>query len=99
MIKRIVKMTFRAEESENFEKIFEARKEKIRSFPGCLQLELVREKDAHVFFTISIWNDPADLENYRHSELFKTTWSVVKPMFEARAEAWTTETIALLPRN
>ncbi len=97
MIKRIVKMTFRPNQSAYFEQLFDERKEKIRSFPGCLQLELVKEKDTAVFFTISIWDEPQSLENYRHSDLFKSTWAVVKPLFEKRAEAWTTESIALLP--
>jgi len=97
MIKRIVKMTFQEHQSTYFEKLFDERKEKIRAFPGCLQLELVRERDASVFFTISVWDDSSSLESYRHSELFKSTWSLVKPLFEKRAEAWTTESIALLP--
>lgn len=97
MIKRIVKMTFRPDQADYFEQLFEERKEKIRAYPGCLHLELVREVASSVFFTISIWDDPKSLESYRHSDLFSTTWSKVKPLFEERAEAWTTNSIALLP--
>jgi len=53
------------------------------------------DKD-NILFTYSKWNTPEDLENYRNSELFKETWSYVKQLFEARAEAWSTEIVAEL---
>ena len=41
MINRIVKMTFREEELDNFLQVFEASKDKIRNFPGVKHLELL----------------------------------------------------------
>ena len=44
-----------------------------------------------IFFTLSIWEHPQALENYRNSELFKDTWSKTKALFdEQRPEAWST---------
>jgi len=82
-IERIVKMTFRTDA--------------IDEFLDCNGLKLIRSVDKdNILFTYSKWNTPEDLENYRNSELFKETWSYVKQLFEARAEAWSTEIVAEL---
>ena len=39
---RYVKMTFRPEEVDTFLSVFEESKQKIRAFPGCLSLQLIR---------------------------------------------------------
>jgi quinol monooxygenase YgiN len=83
---RIVKMTFQEEQVETFLHIFEERKERIASFPGCSNLELLR--DGNIFFTYSNWDDEASLEKYRNSELFQDTWKLVKKLFAVKAEAW-----------
>ena len=94
MITRIVKLTFRPEETPAFLEIFEGSKDAIRNFPGCRHLELLRA--GPVFFTYSRWDDEAALEKYRRSELFQSTWSRTKALFAARPEAWTVESLALL---
>ncbi|MEM0518961.1 MULTISPECIES: putative quinol monooxygenase [Aequorivita] len=97
MFTRIVKMEFEKENIPDFLANFEVVKEKIRSFPGCLFLELYRDKnDETIFFTYSRWHKEAALENYRNSQLFKEVWSVTKPMFRKRAEAWSVDTVASL---
>ncbi len=94
---RIVKMTFKPESVDQFLVHFNDIKDHIRSFQGCNALKLIRSEDqTNVFFTYSIWDDPADLENYRNSDLFKETWTYVKQLFENRAEAWTTKLIVEL---
>ncbi len=94
MFTRIVKMKFEKENVPAFLSNFEEVKLKIRSFPGCLFLELYKDKnDETIFFTYSRWNDVTDLENYRNSELFKGVWSVTKPMFREKAEAWSVDTL------
>ena len=84
---RIVKMTFRPEAVGEFQKIFDERKERIAAAPGCASVELLHD-DANIFFTYSVWEDEVALETYRESELFISTWSLVKPLFAAKAEAW-----------
>lgn len=89
MIKRIVKLTFKIEHIETFEKLFEEVKEKIRAFPGCQHLELWQSADdERIFFTYSYWEDPSNLEEYRHSDLFQATWKRTKVLFDDRPEAW-----------
>lgn len=91
MIKRIVKLTFQAEQATSFLQLFDRTKTQIRHFPGCHHLELLRVKDQPAqFFTYSYWQDEAALEAYRHSDLFAGTWRTVKPWFAAPAEAWST---------
>jgi len=94
MFTRIVKMEFKAENIPAFLSNFEKIKSKIRNFPGCLFLELYHDKqDDAVFFTYSRWEDETDLENYRHSELFKEVWATTKPMFRSKAQAWSVNTL------
>ena len=84
-------MSFREEKVEDFIGIFEAAKEQIAAFPGCEGLKLLR--DAHkrnVFFTYSFWNSEHELDQYRHSELFKTTWEGTKALFDDKPQAWST---------
>lgn len=89
MVTRIVKMTFKPESVESFKQIFSESKKLISNFEGCLHLELLIDiNDKNTFFTLSKWNSEADLEHYRESYIFKNTWSKVKPLFGAKAEAW-----------
>lgn len=94
MMLRIVKMVFVPKESETFLDYFHESADNIRAFPGCLSLQLLRDKDnPHIFFTYSHWNSPADLEAYRRSELFSSTWARVKPLFLEKAQAWSVDEI------
>ena len=94
MITRIVKLHLKQETVPEFLTHFETIRHKIRSVEGCLHLEL--HSDIHepgIFFTYSIWNTAHDLEEYTASVFFKSTWSVVKPLFAAPAEAWSLQKI------
>lgn len=94
MIKRIVKMQFKEAEIPAFIANFEANKDKIKAFPGCNHVELLRSTDTpNIFFTFSIWDSPENLEEYRHSDLFKGIWKVTKLMFDGRPEAWSVDFI------
>lgn len=86
-------MTFEPTACPQFLEIFEASKDKIRSFPGCRHLELWRctAPNQHVFMTHSHWDSEQALETYRHSELFRTTWAKTKSLFSDRPEAWSLE--------
>lgn len=89
MILRIVRMEFKPEHVSDFLDVFNASKHHIRAFPGCLHLELHRDAEKeNVFFTYSHWNDSQDLENYRLSELFQTTWAQTKVLFQAKPMAF-----------
>lgn len=92
MLVRIVKMTFKTEEIEEFESMFAAKKNLIRNFEGCKFLELYQDKNTpEIFFTYSYWETEDALENYRHSNLFKATWKETKAKFSQRAEAWSVD--------
>lgn len=91
---RIVKMEFEPSKIDDFLKLFEERKERIASFPGCTHLELLRDKEQNnIFFTYSFWNSPADLEQYRNSEFFADTWKHTKILFKNKAAAWSVDSI------
>ena len=97
MFVRIVKMSFEASNINIFLKLFNSKKEYIRNFAGCRFLELYRDKtNPNVFFTYSYWENENDLENYRHSELFKGVWAKTKPLFNAKPEAWSVDKVVTL---
>lgn len=94
MIKRIVKLHFKASNVPKFIILFERSKDKIRNQEGCLYLELLQDDyKPEIFFTISTWRSEKDLEKYRNSKLFKEVWTITKALFEERAEAWTTKSV------
>ena len=92
MIKRIVKMQFETDRVPEFLDLFERTKMLIRGFEGCHHLELWRDvSDPATLFTYSYWEDTTALDQYRKSTLFLETWAQTKPLFKARAEAWSIE--------
>jgi autoinducer 2-degrading protein len=93
MFTRIVKMEFQEDKVAQFLANFETVKQNIRTFKGCMHLELWRDKNQlTIFFTYSKWEKESDLENYRNSELFKGVWATTKPMFASKAVAWSVDT-------
>lgn len=89
MIVRIVKMTFQSDKVEQFQKMFDEKKNLIRDFEGCKRLELLRDVNhSNIFFTYSFWDHEDDLNKYRHSKLFKGVWAVTKTFFSKEPEAW-----------
>ena len=79
MINRIVKLTFKEENIESFKKIFEENWSAIKNQPGCFDVKLLQDKNnSCVFFTYSLWEDEASIENYKNTTLFKNVWSKTK---------------------
>ena len=97
MIIRIVRMTFDPSQTENFLKVFNENKNSIRNFPGCVHLELHRDADQeNIYATYSYWEKAEDLENYRHSELFKAVWSKTKELFAGKPQAFSHERVMIV---
>jgi quinol monooxygenase YgiN len=95
MIKRIVQMELLPGREGHFLDIFEEAKKEIRARAGCRGLEVLRsELDGQLsIWTISLWDNEQALDQYRSSDLFKKTWSAVKPLFSGKARAWTLTSI------
>ena len=86
---RVVRMTFRPEETPAFLENFEAHKVLIRNFPGCSHLELWQdENQKNIFVTYSHWESEAALNQYRDSQLFKSVWTFTKTLFSEKPQAW-----------
>jgi heme-degrading monooxygenase HmoA len=89
---RIVKLTFASENIPAFLGVFEQTKNKIRGFEGCERLELLHDRNTpEIFFTYSWWDKEESLEKYRNSDLFQGVWAKTKPLFAAKAEAWSVD--------
>lgn len=92
MLIRIVKMEFHETHVSEFLGIFASSRKKIRRFPGCTHLRLLRSQaDACVFFTYSHWEREEDLERYRNSGLFRQVWGETRKLFRSMPEAWSLE--------
>lgn len=95
MLHRFVKMTFRKEEIQNFKAIFASKQALIAGFEGCEKVNLLHDQqDERIFFTHSVWRSAKDLENYRNSPLFRTTWAATKVLFDDKPDAWSLEVVA-----
>ena len=95
MIKRLVKLTFQTDKTDDFIHIFETSKTHIRAMSGCQHLELWRDiAQPTVFFTLSHWDTEGSLNDYRKSELFGRTWKKTKILFADKPQAWTTEMLS-----
>jgi heme-degrading monooxygenase HmoA len=96
MIKRIVKLTFQENKIADFKEIFEQSKNRIRQRTGCQHVELLQDiAKPNVFFTLSYWESEADLEAYRHSELFESTWAKTKILFSDKPAAWSVAVVSM----
>ncbi len=89
---RIVKMHFKADYSNEFAVFAKSIKSKIEAVPGCLSLEMMRDKsNPNIFFTYSKWESEAHLNAYRKSELFGQVWPKTKLWFAEKPEAWSVD--------
>ncbi len=96
MIVRIVKLSLDPDYVDEFLKNFETVKDTIRNFEGCNHLELLGDINAAgVVFTYSKWENEEALQGYLDSPLFINIWKQVKPMFIAKAEAWSSESLSV----
>ena len=96
MIRRVVKMVFREDETDAFRKIFQESAPFIRQREGCRHLELWNDIDSpNIYFTFSLWEEKENLESYRQSELFITTWKKTKALFADRPEAWSVNQVEI----
>ncbi len=87
-------MSFEPEQVEAFLSVFENSKQLIAASPGCHYLELLQTPDTpSVLFTYSFWENEEALNNYRHSDLFKTTWAKTKVLFNDKPQAWTVRSL------
>ena len=94
MLIRTVRMTFRKDEVANFLKVFNESKTKIRNFPGCTHLDML--KDYHtdnIYLTYSFWENADALENYRNSKLFEGVWAKTKVLFKDKPLAFSSEKV------
>ena len=89
MIVRIVRMKVSESDVSVFQRYFNNSFSDIRSFPGCNELALYTDvNDKGVVITFSRWESEAHLNDYRDSDVFKSTWEHVKPLFIAKPEAF-----------
>jgi len=88
MIIRLVKMTFRPEESKRFLSLYKRVHPKILEVPGCHSVELLHEiMEEHAYTTYSLWENHDALDAYRQSDFFKATWREVRQMLRTKALA------------
>ena len=98
-LQRIVKMTFKEERCADFEAYFNEIKDQVGNQLGCHGVKLLKDiSGSGIYFTYSIWDTEADLNAYRHTELFGQVWPKVKAWFADKPDAWST-TVFLQSNN
>lgn len=94
MITRIVKMTFDPAKVEDFLVVFHESSEYIRTFPGCIQMQLLNDiNQPNIYYTYSQWESEEDLNHYRNSARFREIWGKTKVNFIEKAEAFSMKLI------
>lgn len=94
MLIRIVRLSIDPAHLQTFHQHFTNSKQKIRAFPGCTHLQLLEDsKQKNILFTYSHWESETHLNKYLTSQLFNTTWAQVKPLFSAKARAWSLQEV------
>lgn len=89
MLHRIVRMEFSEESKSVFVETFYKKKPLIEAFEGCHSVQLMEdESNPLVLYTLSMWDKNDSLQKYRHSAMFAETWKFVKPLFTAKAQAF-----------
>jgi quinol monooxygenase YgiN len=89
MLVRVVQLHLQPESVPQFLEVFANHQKKIRENPGCISVQLLQlDQDPGHLATLSHWTSQEALDHYRHSEFFKKLWSTVKPMFSAKAQAF-----------
>lgn len=97
MIVRVVKMTFQNESVPPFLTFLSEYTSQIRATAGCRYLQILRDKDnPNLLVTLSHWDSEQDLNNYRHSELFKLVWAKTKINFSEPPEAYSLTAVETL---
>ena len=92
MLIRIVRLTLAPAHVDTFHTHFASVAPRIRGFNGCRHLELWADAThPNVMITHSHWDDEDALRVYRESEVFRSTWAAVKPLFAARPQAFSAQ--------
>lgn len=88
MIVRIVTMKFKKDLNTQFKEIYNNTRPLILQSKGCISVCLLEDiHDPQRLTTFSEWETERDLNLYRESELFKSTWNNVKQLFDAKPQA------------
>jgi quinol monooxygenase YgiN len=89
MITRIVRLSFKPEQLNNFIVIFNTNVESIKQFEGCKSVKLMQDADLiNVLYTYSTWDSVECLNNYRSSALFNQVWLQTKRLFNDKPFAY-----------
>lgn len=98
MIVRIVELDIDPEKMALANELLREVAPKVRSMPGCSHLEILRGvHNKSRITTYSHWDAESDLNAYRDSETFITFWKSIKPLFQAKARAWSSERLIHKP--
>ena len=97
-MKRIVKLILLEGEEENFLNIYRTRNPSLKNVKGCQSTCVLKSITSdQEFFTLSVWDSVQALEDYRNSEYFKETWSLVKQLLGGKTQVWNLDEINISP--
>jgi quinol monooxygenase YgiN len=89
MLVRIVQLEIQPEHTQGFLELYAAHQKMIREREGCISLQLLQsDENPNQLATLSHWSGEDALNRYRNSDFFRQLWSNVKPLFAAKARAF-----------
>ena len=89
MLVRIVQLEIQPEHTQGFLELYSAHQEMIKGNEGCVSLQLLQsDENPNHLATLSHWTGEEALNKYRNSDFFRQLWSNVKPLFAAKARAF-----------
>lgn len=98
MIIRIVELKINPENLDRARQLLAAVAPKVRGMQGCSHLHILTDiRQSNHITTYSYWDKEEDLNAYRHSEVFKSFWGEIKPLFALPARAWSSNSLHYLP--
>lgn len=94
MITRIIKITIKPGNIDDFKQFISLMKENILTIGGCKHIDILNDReDKNIFFMYTIWETETVLNKYRKSELNKTFWNKLNQWSVKEPQAWTVENV------
>ncbi|NEN24326.1 antibiotic biosynthesis monooxygenase [Cryomorpha ignava] len=98
MVIRIVELHIHRDRLEKAQLLLAEVAPNVRKMDGCSHLNILEglNNNAHIT-TYSYWKSEDHLNAYRQSNVFKTFWGEIKPLFAMPARAWSSYSLHYLP--
>ena len=94
MITRIVKISIKQQNQNDFKNYINEVRPIMADFKGCEHIEILKDKsNSNTFSIYSIWKNEKLLEHFRSSEMSGEFNRTIEKWLEKQIQAWTVENV------